>query len=379
MAFDLSPRQRQIVDTARAFALEQLRPNAAQWEARGALDREVLSVMAAIGFAGICVRQDVGGSGLTRADAVLVFEQLSRGCISTAAFMSMHNMATWMIDTFGHEQQRRQWAPRLCTMDLIASYCLTEPGAGSDAANLRTTAARVGGEYVLNGAKAFISGAGFSDVYVVMARTSDEGPRGISCFLAPSDAPGLHIGKLERKMGWKAQPMAQITFEDCRIPAVNLIGKEGSGFLYAMQALDGGRLNIAACSLGGATEALERALEYAREREQFGQLIADFQATQFKLADMATKLEAARLLVYDAAARLDAGHPDATKHCAMAKRFATDAGFEIANEALQIHGGYGYLADYEVERIVRDLRAHQIIEGANEIMRLIIARQMMGR
>jgi alkylation response protein AidB-like acyl-CoA dehydrogenase len=379
VAFDLSPQQRQIVDTARAFALEQLRPNAAQWEARGALDRDVLSVMAAIGFAGICVRQDVGGSGLTRADAVLVFEQLSRGCISTAAFMSIHNMATWMIDTFGHEQQRRQWAPRLCTMDLIASYCLTEPGAGSDAANLRTTAVRVGGEYVLNGSKAFISGAGFSDVYVVMARTGDEGPRGISCFLVPSDAPGLHIGKFERKMGWKAQPMAQITFEECRIPAVNLIGKEGSGFLYAMQALDGGRLNIAACSLGGATEALERALEYSREREQFGQFIADFQATQFKLADMATKLEAARLLVYDAAARLDAGHPDATKHCAMAKRFATDSGFEIANEALQIHGGYGYLADYEVERIVRDLRAHQILEGTNEIMRLIIARQMMGR
>jgi alkylation response protein AidB-like acyl-CoA dehydrogenase len=377
--FDLSPQQSQIVDTARAFAMEQLRPNAAQWEARGTLDREVLSVMAAIGFAGICVRQDVGGSGLTHADAVLVFEQLSRGCISTTAFMAGHNTAAWLIDTFGHEQQRRLWGPRLCTMELIASYCLTEPGAGSDAANLSTAAVRDGAEYVLNGAKAFVSGAGFSDVYLVMARTSEEGPRGISCFIVPKEAPGLRIGKLERKMGWRAQPTAQITFEDCRIPAVNLIGKEGSGFLYAMQGLDGARLNIAACSLGGATEALERALEYAREREQFGESIASFQATQFKLADMATNLEAARLMVYAAADRLDAAKSEATKFCAMAKRFATDAACEIADAALQIHGGYGYLADYEVERIVRDLRAHQIVEGTNEIMRLIIARHMMGR
>jgi alkylation response protein AidB-like acyl-CoA dehydrogenase len=379
VAFDLSPEQRQIVDTARAFAMEQLRPNAGQWEVRGTLDREVLSVMAAIGFAGISVRQDLGGSGLTRADGALVFEQLSRGCISTAAFMAMHNNATLLIDMFGHEQQRRHWVPRLCTMELIASYCLSEPGAGSDAANLATAAVRDGADYVLNGAKAFVSGAGFSDVYVVMARTSEEGPRGISCFLVPKEAPGLRIGKYERKMGWRAQPTAQITFEDCRIPAVNMIGKEGSGFLYAMQGLDGGRLNIAACSLGGATEALERALEYAREREQFGQFIANFQATQFKLADMATKLEAARLMVFAAADRLDAGKTDATKYCAMAKRFATDAAFEIANDALQIHGGYGYLADFEVERIMRDLRVHQIVEGTNEIMRLIIARQMMGR
>lgn len=379
MPFDLSPEQRQIVDTARAFAVEQLRPNASQWEIRGALDREVLSVMAAIGFAGIYVRQDVGGSGLSRADAALVFEQLARGCVSTAAFLALHNTATWMIDAYGHEQQRRQWAPRLCTMELIASYCLTEPGAGSDAANIKTTAVRDGGDYVLNGAKAFVSGAGFSDVYVVMARTSEEGPRGISCFLVPKETPGLVIGKLERKMGWRAVPTAQVVFENCRIPAVNLIGKEGSGFLYAMHGLDGGRLNLAACSIGGATEALERALEYAREREQFGQFIANYQAIQFKLADMATKLEAARLLVRDAAARLDASRADATKYCAMAKRFATDAGFEIANEALQIHGGYGYLADYEVERIVRDLRVHQILEGTNEVMRLIIARQMMGR
>ena len=379
MSFDLTPEQRQIVDTARAFALEQLRPNAAQWEAQGSLDRGVLQVMAAIGFAGIYVKPDVGGSGLSRTDAVLVFEQLSRGCVSTAAFMSIHNMATWMIDTFGHDQQRHHWVPRLCNMELIASYCLTEPGAGSDAAALRTTAVRDGGEYVLNGAKSFISGATFSDLYVVIARTGEEGPRGISCFLVPKDSPGLRFGRLERKMGWRAQPTAQVIFEDCRIPAVNLVGKEGAGFLYAMQGLDGGRLNIAACSLGGATEALERALEYAREREQFGQPIINFQVTQFKLADMATKLEASRLLVHEAAGRLDAGRPDATKYCAMAKRFATDCGFEIANEALQIHGGYGYLADFEIERIVRDLRVHQILEGTNEIMRLIIARQMMGR
>ncbi|MGE3302722.1 MAG: acyl-CoA dehydrogenase family protein [Hyphomonadaceae bacterium] len=376
-AFELSTEQRQIVDTARAFAMEQLRPNAATWENEGRLDRGVLQVMAAIGFAGIYVREEVGGSGLTRQDAALIFEQLSRGCVSTAAYLSIHNMACWMIDAFGDDSLRKRWLPRLTNMELMASYCLTEPSSGSDAASLRCTAVRQGEHYVLNGAKSFISGAGFSDVYLVMARTGASGPGGSSCFVVENGAPGLHFGKNERKMGWRAQPTAQVIFENCLVSAADRVGMEGAGFRYAMAGLDGGRLNIAACSLGGATEALERALEYSREREQFGRPIADFQATQFKLADMATDLHAARLMLYDAAGRLDARDPSATMHCAMAKRFATDAGFRIANEALQIHGGYGYLADYEVERIVRDLRVHQILEGTNEIMRVIIAREMM--
>jgi alkylation response protein AidB-like acyl-CoA dehydrogenase len=379
MPFDLNPDQRQIVETARSFAMEQLRPNAAQWEAEGTLDRSVLQVMAAIGFAGIYVRNEFGGSGLDRLDAVLAFEQLARGCVSTAAFLSIHNMASSMIDAYGDDEQRRRWLPALSRMELIASYCLTEPGAGSDAGAIRTTAERRGADYVLNGAKAFISGANFSDLYLVMARTGQSGPHGISCFVVEKDRPGLSFGKNERKMGWRAMPTAQVMFDECVIPAANLIGVEGEGFLYAMEALDGGRLNIAACSLGGAGEALERTLEYAKEREQFGRAIADFQAVQFKLADMATNLEAARLLLYHAARRLDEKGADATKFCAMAKRFATDTGFAVANEALQVHGGYGYLADYEIERIVRDLRVHQILEGTNEIMRVIIARELLRR
>jgi alkylation response protein AidB-like acyl-CoA dehydrogenase len=379
MPFDLNPDQRQIVETARSFAMEQLRPNAAQWEAEERLDRSVLQVMAAIGFAGIYVRNEYGGSGLDRLDAVLAFEQLARGCVSTAAFLSIHNMAASMIDVYGDEAQRKRWLPALCHMELIASYCLTEPAAGSDAGGIRTTAEKRGGEYVLNGSKAFISGANFSDVYVVMARTGQSGPHGISCFLVEKDRAGLSFGKNERKMGWRAMPTAQVMFDDCAIPAENLIGVEGEGFLYAMEALDGGRLNIGACSLGGAGEALERTLEYAREREQFGRAIADFQAVQFKLADMATNLEAARLLLYHAARRLDEKSVDATKYCAMAKRLATDTGFAVANDALQIHGGYGYLADYEIERIVRDLRVHQILEGTNEIMRVIVARELLRR
>jgi alkylation response protein AidB-like acyl-CoA dehydrogenase len=376
MPFDLTEDQTLIADTAAGFARARLAPNAMAWEDAGALDRQTLQDMAGLGFAGLYVGDDVGGSALTRLDAVLVFEALSRGCISTSAFVSIHNMASWMIDTFGSEAQRHTWLPRLTSMDLIASYCLTEPGSGSDAASLSTTARRDGDQYVLNGTKAFISGAGFSDLYVVMVRTGGPGPKGISTLLVEKGTPGLSFGKNEQKMGWKAQPTAQVIFEDCRVPAANLLGQEGQGFGFAMKGLDGGRLNIAACSLGGAADALARAQAYARERHQFGKALWDFQTTQFKLADMATELEAARVFLRHAASALDAGSPDATKLCAMAKRLVTDGCFDIANQALQIHGGYGYLKDYEVERIVRDLRVHQILEGANEVMRVIIAREM---
>ncbi|MBI1188242.1 MAG: acyl-CoA dehydrogenase [Alphaproteobacteria bacterium] len=378
MAFDLTEDQRLIADTAHAFAQEKLRPNAARWEEEKRLDLDTLREMAALGFAGIYVRDDVGGSGLSRLDAALIFEALSRGCVATASFVSIHNMCSWMIDTFASEEQRQRLLPQLTTMEKIASYCLTEPNAGSDAASLKTTAKADGNDaYVLNGAKAFISGGGFSDLYVVMARTGEEGAKGVSTFVVEKGTKGLSFGKNEQKMGWQAQPTSAVIFEDCRVPAENRIGPEGDGFKYAMRGLDGGRLNIAACSLGGASDALDRALAYAKERKQFGRALADFQATQFKLADMATELEAARAILYEAARRLDAKDPEATKFCAMAKRFVTDAGFKVANDALQIHGGYGYLRDYEVERIVRDLRVHQILEGANEIMRVIVARELL--
>ena len=378
MAFDLTEDQRLIADTARDFAREKLRPNAARWESEGRLDLDTLREMAALGFAGIYVKEDVGGSGLSRLDAVLIFEALSQGCVATAAFVSIHNMCSWMIDTFASDEQRARLLPALTRMDKIASYCLTEPNAGSDAASLRTTAKADGNSaYVLNGSKAFISGGGFSDLYVVMARTGEAGAKGVSTFVVEKGTKGLSFGKNEEKMGWRAQPTSTVIFEDCRVPADNRIGPEGDGFTYAMRGLDGGRLNIAACSLGGAFDALARALTYARERKQFGRALGEFQATQFKLADMATDLEAARAILYEAARRLDARDGEATKFCAMAKRFVTDAGFRVANEALQIHGGYGYLRDYEVERIVRDLRVHQILEGTNEIMRVIIAREMM--
>ena len=367
----LTDDQRLIAETARAFAAEKLKPNAARWEKEG-LDRATLRAMAALGFAGIYVRDDVGGAGLSRLDAALIFEQLSRGCVATAAFVSIHNMCSWMIDRFGTEAQRHKWLPRLTTMELIASYCLTEPGAGSDAGSLTTSARRGSNRFVLNGTKTFISGGGFSDLYVIMARL---GPT-ISTFVVEKGTPGLSFGKLEEKMGWRAQPTTQVIMQDCVVSAEHLIGEEGQGFRYAMAGLDGGRLNIAACSLGGASEAFERAVAYAQERRQFGKKLSEFQATQFKLADMATELEAARVFLYEAARRLDAKAPDATKFCAMAKRFVTDTGFRVANDALQIHGGYGYLADYEVERIVRDLRVHQILEGTNEIMRVIIAREL---
>ena len=373
----LNEEQAAIAELAQNFARDELRPHAERWDRDKNLDRDVLRQLGQLGFGGIYTGEQYGGTGLGRIDAALIFEQLSKGCISHASFLSIHNMATWMIDRFGDDQLRSRYVPQLAACNKIASYCLTEPGAGSDAASLNTKAVLNGDEYVLNGAKVFISGASFSDVYVVMARTSDEGARGISAFVVENGSPGLSFGKMEDKMGWRAQPTAMVNFDDCHIPASNRIGAEGDGFKFAMSGLDGGRLNIAACSLGGAQDALDRALLYSQERRQFGQAIADFQASQFKLADMEIELQASRSLLYDAALRLDEKSHDATKFCAMAKRFVTDTAFKIANDALQLHGGYGYLADYEVERIVRDLRVHQILEGTNEIMRVIVARSLL--
>ncbi len=378
MGYQLNEDQALIAEAARSFSDKQLKPNAARWEEEKSLDRSTLRQMAELGFAGLYVRDDVGGSALSRLDAALVFEQLARGCVSTAAFVSIHNMCAWMIDAFGADDLRKRFLPDVTRMQKIISYCLTEPNAGSDAAGLQTTAKMDGdSHYMLNGSKSFISGGGFSDLYLVMARTGGDGPKGVSAFVVENGAPGLSFGKNEKKMGWQAQPTAQVIMEDCRVPAANRIGPEGSGFKFAMMGLDGGRLNISACSLGAASEALERATLYSKDRKQFGKPIADFQATQFKLADMATDLEAGRALLYEAARRLDTKEPDATKFCAMAKRYVTDTGFRIANDALQIHGGYGYLADYEIERIVRDLRVHQILEGTNEVMRVIIARELL--
>jgi alkylation response protein AidB-like acyl-CoA dehydrogenase len=329
-----------------------------------------------LGFAAVYVAEDVGGSALGRLDAALIFEALAYGDVTTAAFLSIHNMATGMIDRYGTPAQRQRFLPGLARMDLIASYCLTEPGSGSDAAALRTSARRDGDDYVLNGSKAFISGAGVSDIYVVMVRTGAAGAKGISTVVVEKGAPGLSFGAQERKMGWNAQPTAMVNFDDCRVPVENRLGEEGDGFKIAMSGLDGGRINIGACSLGGARLALETAQSYMGSRQQFGRPLKDFQALQFKLADMATELEAARLMIRNAADALDRKAPDTTKLCAMAKRFATDAGFSVANDALQIHGGYGYLRDYPLERILRDLRVHQILEGTNEIMRVITAREM---
>ena len=376
MDFELSDDQRAIADAARRFAAERLAPHAARWDAEEIFPVEVMREAAALGFASIYVKSDVGGAEMSRLDAALIFEELSAGCTSTAAFLSIHNMASWMIDRFGDDTQRRRFLPRLTTMETIASYCLTEPGAGSDAASLKTRAVRDGDHYIINGAKAFISGGGHSDIYVCMLRTGQDGPKGISCLVVEKGTPGLSFGKKERKMGWNSQPTAQVIFEDCRVPVANRIGAEGEGFRIAMMGLDGGRINIGACSLGTARAALEEAQSYARDRKQFGQAIAEFQTTQFKLADMATELEAARLMIRAAASALDRRDPRATMLCAMAKRFSTDAGFRIANDALQLHGGYGYLKDFPAERHVRDLRVHQILEGTNEIMRVIIAREM---
>lgn len=377
MHFELSEDQALIQDAARRFAEDRLKPNAAQWDEEKIFPVDVMREAAALGFAGIYTRDDVGGSGMSRVDAALIFEQLSRGCVSTAAFLSIHNMVSWMIDSWGSEDQRQRWIPKLATMELIGSYCLTEPGSGSDAAAMRTKAVRDGDHYVLNGAKAFISGAGTSDLYIVMCRTGDQGPKGVSTIVVEKGTPGLSFGANERKMGWNSQPTAVVNFEDCRVPVENRLGEEGQGFSFAMQGLNGGRINIGACSLGGAAEATDLALDYAKGRSQFGKAIAEFQATQFKLADMATELDASRLMLLRAADAVDRKDPAAPKYCAMAKRFATDLGFKIANDALQIHGGYGYLKDYPIERIVRDLRVHQILEGTNEIMRVIIAKELL--
>ncbi|HUZ13518.1 MAG TPA: acyl-CoA dehydrogenase family protein [Caulobacteraceae bacterium] len=376
-AFELSDDQRALEAAARDFAAAELAPHSARWDEDEHFPVEVLRAAAALGFAGLYVREDVGGAGLSRLDAAILFEALAGGDVATAAFLSIHNMAAWMIDRFGSEDLRRRYLPAMCRMDLIASYCLTEPGAGSDAASLATSARRDGEAYLVNGAKAFISGAGVSDLYLVMVRTGGAGAAGVSALVVEKGTPGLSFGAPERKLGWRSQPTAMVHFDDVRVPVANRIGAEGEGFGFAMRGLDGGRLNIAACSLGGAGLALETARRHLGERRQFGRPLADFQALRFRLADMATALEAGRLMVRRAAAALDAGDPQAVMLCAMAKRFATDAGFDIANQALQLHGGYGYLRDHPLERIVRDLRVHQILEGTNEIMRVIIARELI--
>ena len=379
MDFALSEDQQAFQDAARRFAEDVFAPNAARWDAECIFPKAELREAAALGFGGLYVREDVGGTGLARTDAAVVFEELAAGCTSTAAYISIHNMAAWMIDRFGHDALRERLLPGLCSMEMLASYALTEPGAGSDAAALATRAARDGDDYVLNGSKAFISGASETDVIVCMARTGGEGPNGITCLAIEADSPGLSYGAQEKKLGWNSQPTAMVLFDDCRVPAANRVGKEGDGFRIAMAGLDGGRINIAACSIGAARASMEAAAGHMGERKAFGRLLADFQALQFKLADMATDLDAARLMTWRAAAALDAGDPDATRYCAMAKRFATDAGFEICNAALQLHGGYGYLKDYPLERFLRDTRVHQILEGTNEIMRLIIARKLLER
>lgn len=380
MNFDLTEDRIAIRDMARAFAADRLAPHAGEWDEKKHFPIDTLREAASLGFGGVYIKEDVGGSGLGRLDAALIFEALATGCPTIAAYISIHNMCAWMIDAYGSDEQRRKWLPALTTMEKLASYCLTEPGAGSDAAALRTRAEREGDEYVITGQKQFISGAGNPhDFYVVMARTGEDGAKGVSTIVVPGGTPGLSFGANEKKMGWNAQPTRAVMFDKCRVPVANRIGPEGIGFKIAMAGLDGGRLNIAACSLGGAQAALEKALAYMDERKAFGKKLNEFQALQFRLADMAIDLEAARTFLWRAAAALDAKSPDATRLCAMAKKFATDAGFEIANDALQLHGGYGYLADYGIEKIVRDLRVHQILEGTNEIMRVIVARGLVGR
>ena len=378
MDFQLSEEQAAIRDMARAFAADHFAPNAARWDAEEIFPVQELRMAAELGLAGIYVSDDVGGAGLGRLEAAIVFEELSAACPSTAAYLSIHNMVAWMIDRFGDPAIRERFLPNVTSMMSMASYCLTEPDAGSDAASLKTRAVKDGNShYVVNGSKAFISGGPTSDVYAVMCRTGEEGPKGISCFLVEAGTPGLSFGAKERKLGWNSQHTATVNFENCRVPVENIVGNEGDGFKIAMAGLDGGRVNIGACSIGGARAGLEAARAFALDRKQFGHPIAEFQAIQFKLADMATDVDAARLMIYRAADSLDRKAPDATKHAAMAKRMATDIGSAVCNEALQIHGGYGYLKDFPLERLVRDLRVHQILEGTNEIMRVIIARKML--
>ena len=377
MDFELNEEQVAFADMARAFAQNEMEPHAAEWDQEQIFPVEVLRKAGEMGFCGLYSPEDVGGLGLSRLDASIIFEQLAMGCTSTTAFITIHNMATWMIADFGNEDTRQKWCPVLTAGLKLASYCLTEPGAGSDAASLKTTARRDGDNYVLNGSKVFISGAGSTDVLVVMARTGEAGPKGISAFAVDAQTAGIVYGKKEEKMGWNSQPTRMITFEDAVIPADCLMGNEGDGFKIAMKGLDGGRINIATCSVGTAQAALNNARDYLHERKQFGRELSNFQALQFKLADMATELVAARQMVRMAASKLDANHPDKTTYCAMAKRFATDAGFNVADDALQMLGGYGYIKEYPMERFVRDNRVHRILEGTNEIMRVLIARRAL--
>ncbi len=378
MEFNLSEEQRAFREVAYQFARDEMEPFARQWDEESIFPVDTLRMAAELGFGGIYVRDDVGGSGLSRIDAAIIFEELSKGCTSTSAYISIHNMAEWMIDSFGGNEQRRRFLPDLCNMRKFASYCLTEPGSGSDAASLRTRMEREGDHYVLNGAKAFISGGGVADTYVVMARTGGAGPKGISCIVVEKGTPGLSFGAQEQKLGWKSQPTAMVQFDNCRVPVSNRIGDEGDGFKIAMAGLDGGRINIGACSLGAGQVCLERAISYMKERKQFGRPIAEFQALQFRIADMAADLEASRLMLHKAAIMVDEKAPGATRQAAMAKKIATDTGFNVVNEALQMHGGYGYLRDHPIERHLRDVRVHQILEGTNEIMRLIIARDLFA-
>ncbi|EGQ8679949.1 acyl-CoA dehydrogenase [Vibrio parahaemolyticus] len=378
MDFELNEEQRAFADTAQQFSLERLAPMAAEWDEKQIFPKDVLREAGELGFLSLYTPEEHGGLGLSRLDASIVFEQLSMGCTSTTAFMTIHNMVSWMVASFATEDVRAKYCPKLVTGEWLGSYCLTEPNAGSDAASLTTTASKKGDTYVLNGGKAFISGAGETDVLVVMARTGEAGAKGVSAFVVPAQADGISYGRKEPKMGWNSQPTRAVTFENVVTPASHLLGEEGQGFIFAMKGLDGGRINIATCSVGTAQQALNQATRYMQERKQFGKSLAQFQALQFKLADMATELVAARQLVRYAASKLDRGDPDATTYCAMAKRFATDVGFQICDQALQIHGGYGYIKEYPMERYFRDVRVHQILEGTNEIMRLIIARRLLS-
>lgn len=377
MNFELTEDQRAFADTARAFAQAELAPYAAEWDAQAIFPVQAIAKAGELGFCGLYAPENAGGLALPRLDATLVFEELAAVDPSTTAFITIHNMATWMLGTWAQDEVREQWGEALTSGKKLASYCLTEPGSGSDAASIKTRAELVGNDYVLNGSKAFISGAGSTDILVLMARTGDAGAAGISAFAVPANLPGIHYGKKEEKMGWNSQPTRTISFDNVRIPANHLLGREGEGFKIAMKGLDGGRINIATCSVGAAQGALGHAQRYMQERKQFGKALASFQALQFKLADMATDLVAARQMVRLAASKLDAGAPDASTYCAMAKRFATDAGFNVINDALQLHGGYGYIREYPLERLLRDARVHQILEGTNEIMRVIIGRRML--
>ncbi|MBI1418388.1 MAG: acyl-CoA dehydrogenase [Limimaricola sp.] len=379
MDFALSEEQVAIFDMARAFGADRIAPHARDWERQGTIPRDLWPELAALGFGGLYVSEEAGGAGLSRLDATLVFEALAMSCASVAAFLSIHNMCARMIDSYGSDALKARLLPGALSMQTVLSYCLTEPGSGSDAAALKTRAVATDDGWSLSGTKAFISGGGYSDAYIVMARSGQEGPKGISAFIVEAGTPGLSFGGLEDKMGWRCQPTRQVNLDGATIPQGNLLGEEGKGFSYAMAGLDGGRLNIAACSLGAAQAALDATLAYMAERHAFGQRLDQFQALQFRLADMAIEMEAARVLLRQAAWKLDTGAPDATTACAMAKKFVTEVGSRVADQCLQLHGGYGYLADYGIEKIVRDLRVHQILEGTNEIMRLIVARGMVGR